>query len=536
MRTSYTPVYIVTGFLYSGKTTFLNMFFNRQKMIQKRLCIIQFEAGEAQIVDRHPNHDILYFSKKELELDKNNVVKQINEYLLSNNVDEIWVEWNGVTSFSTLQSLFFYVPSKSNSEDQFLGNLCKIQKVINIVDISKFEVILGKVGSPLIEQIANSDLVIARNFKAKSTNIKRTIHSINKGVKICPFKYMEKIDNLVYQKKLHPINGLCVSILLFMIFYSIFRRLFNTIVIPVDTTINIFLGILLQGLPFLMIGVILSSLIQVFISKELIEKKFPKGIGTGILFSIIAGFCLPVCDCASIPIFRSIVKKGVPLTSAIVFLLVAPIVNPVVILSTYVAFNGNIKIVFVRICLGIITSVLVGLVFAVWKPKGEILTSRIDNNLCNCGCFEGVEYITTLSDKISLFMRHSQMEFFNVGKFLMIGAFVSSCYQVFISNTIWIDKDANLYISIITMMLMAFFLSLCSSSDATVARSFATKFPVGSIMGFLVFGPMIDIKNVIMLSSGFSPKFIVRLAITTFLICFSIVSIFFSSGLGGYLL
>jgi len=115
MRASYTPVYVVTGFLYSGKTTFLNMFFNRLKMIQKRLCIIQFEAGEAQIVDRHLNHDILYFSKKELEIDKNNVVKQINEYLLSNKVDEIWVEWNGVTSFSTLQSLFLFVPSKSNS-------------------------------------------------------------------------------------------------------------------------------------------------------------------------------------------------------------------------------------------------------------------------------------------------------------------------------------------------------------------------------------------------------------------------------------
>jgi len=90
--------------------------------------------------------------------------------------------------------------------------------------------------------------------------------------------------------------------------------------------------------------------------------------------------------------------------------------------------------------------------------------------------------------------------------------------------------------AIIAMMLMAFFLSLCSSSDATVARSFANKLPVGSIIGFLVFGPMIDIKNIIMLSSGFSAKFIVKLALITFFICFSTVAIFFSTGLGGYLL
>ncbi|WP_027700788.1 permease [Metaclostridioides mangenotii] len=536
MRTSYIPVYIITGFLYSGKTTFLNQFFNRQKMLQKRLCIIQFEAGEVGIADKRLNHDVLYFSKKELEKDKNCVVRQIKEYLLNNDIDELWIEWNGVTSFSILQSMFLHVPSKSNQEDEYLCDLCNIQKVINIVDIAKFEAILGKVGSPLIEQMANSDIVMARNINKGFTSIKRTIHNINKGVKIYPLKSIKKIDNLVYKKKFHPINGLCSGILLFIVFYYVFRMLFNTMVIQVDTTINIFLGILLQGLPFLMIGVILSSLIQVFISKEWLEKKYPKRIGTGILFSIIAGFCLPVCDCASIPMFRSIVKKGVPLTSAIVFLLVAPIVNPVVILSTYVAFNGNIRIVLARVCLGTIIAVLVGIVFYVWKPRGEILLSSIDNNLCSCGCFEEIENITTLSDKIALFIRHSQMEFFNVGKFLMIGALISSSYQVFISNTLLIHKDTNSYISIITMMLMAFFLSLCSSSDATVARSFANKLPVGSIIGFLVFGPMIDIKNIIMLSSGFSVKFIVKLALITFFICFSTVAIFFSTGLGGNLL
>jgi len=83
------------------------------------------------------------------------------------------------------------------------------------------------------------------------------------------------------------------------------------------------------------------------------------------------------------------------------------------------------------------------------------------------------------------------------------------------------------------MMCMAFLLSLCSSSDAVVARSFATKFPLNAVMGFLVFGPMMDIKNVIMLSGGFSKPFVGRLMMTTFFVCFFVVFLFAHLGLGG---
>jgi uncharacterized membrane protein YraQ (UPF0718 family) len=83
----------------------------------------------------------------------------------------------------------------------------------------------------------------------------------------------------------------------------------------VNTVINVFLGIILQAVPFLLIGVLLSSAIQIFIPKEWIERRFPKSIGLGMVVAILGGFCLPVCDCTSIPVFRSLVKKGIPLRS-----------------------------------------------------------------------------------------------------------------------------------------------------------------------------------------------------------------------------
>jgi G3E family GTPase len=133
-----------------------------------------------------------------------------------------------VTSFSILQSMFFYVPSKSNPEDEYLCDLCKIQKVINIVDIAKFEAILGKVGSPLIEQMANSDIVMARNMNKEFTSIKRTIHNINKGVKIYPLKSIKKIDNLVYKLSSGFSAKFIVKLITFFICFSTVAIFFST--------------------------------------------------------------------------------------------------------------------------------------------------------------------------------------------------------------------------------------------------------------------------------------------------------------------
>ena len=159
----------------------------------------------------------------------------------------------------------------------------------------------------------------------------------------------------------------------------------------------------------------------------------------------------------------------------------------------------------------------------------------LDRLMCSCGCYEDVESIPTFSGKLGLFLRHSQAEFFSVGKYLVIGIFIATVFQVLGTGIFTAaQRGADLAMSIVIMMGMAFALSLCSSSDAVIARSFSRQFPMGAIMGFLVFGPMMDIKNVMMLSSGFSRRFIIRLLFTAFFVCFAVVFLFF--GLGGILL
>ncbi len=515
------PVYVVTGFLDAGKTTLLNNLLNRSDWHNFEILIVQFESGDEEFQSTSDSFTSLSFMKRDLEQQPALIMEKLLETINENQFDEIWIEWNGTVPFSLLQNMLL---------GSSIKKLCGIHKVINISDGENIESILGRTGASLPEQISNSDIAVIRSKNSSSSfkRIRKIMRDLNPNIYVCDFKSYDELYEHLFRHEKQPVAMFLLAILA-IIFLNItlnpFLELAN---IPVNTVINIFLGIILQALPFLMIGVLLSSFIQIFIPKSAIERRFPKSPGLGILTAIIGGFFLPVCDCASIPIFRSLVKKGVPVSAAVTFMIVSPIINPVVILSTYYAFNGDISIVLNRVCLGIISSVIIGFSFELVPAKKGILNGGVlDGLMCSCGCYEDTESITTVKKKLSLFLRHSQAEFFDVGKYLIIGTFVSSLFQVFGTGGFsQAQSGTAMAISIIVMMIMAFVLSLCSSSDAVVARSFINQFPMGAIMGFLIFGPMMDIKNVMMLSSGFSKNFIGRLLFITFISCFLTVFLF----------
>jgi uncharacterized membrane protein YraQ (UPF0718 family) len=520
------PVYVVTGFLDSGKTTFLNSLLSRQDWQDFNILVLQFETGEEELHSSYDNCEGMAFSKKALEQQPSEIVRQIYRRLEGSEFDEIWIEWNGVVPFFQLQSLLLH-PS--------LRKLCKIRKVMHIADAVNIENLLGKTGNALPEQIASSDFAILRNTRpaAAASRVRRLLAGVNPGIDVCEIKSYSALYELIYGRKENPVNYFFLVVILLVSLHYISGPVFDIFQIPMNAIMNVFLGIILQAVPFLLIGVLLSSAIQVFIPQRVIERRFPKSIGLGMLAAILSGFCLPVCDCASIPIFRSLVKKGIPLPVAITFMTATPVINPVVILSTYYAFSGNLAVVLLRVCFGIIAAVVIGLFFAVYPPKGRILSGgMLDRLMCGCGCFENAESIATLRGRAGLFLRHSQAEFFSVGKYLVVGTFIAAIIQVLgIGKFAVSQRGAGLAISIVLMMLTAFILSLCSSSDAVIARSFAMQFPMGAVMGFLVFGPMLDIKNVLMLSSGFSKRFIGKLLVTAFFVCFAVV--YLLSGLGG---
>lgn len=513
------PIYIITGFLDSGKTSLLNEIL--PKRAGRSPLVLQFESGEEDLVCQEPPIPCLKFRKRELEEASSDLAKQIAKAFAEHRPQEVWIEYNGMALFSQLYTILSSLPS--------FGGEYRVEKVIHTADYPLFMQTFGKTGAAPLEQLANADIVLAGNIKSEEEEkrLRRIAQSFDSNIRVFRREEKDALFQELFRQKSSLSSRLLLSGIGLAAVFLLFSKLLEDTSGKLNTVINVFLGITLQAFPFLLIGVLLSSLIQVFVSKATIERIFPKNLGTGILTAIFAGFFLPVCDCASIPIFRSLVRKGVPLPAAVAFMTATPVINPVVMLSTYYAFNGNLRVVFGRVILGILSAIAIGLLFYFFPARQtERFSQMADLSLCSCGCYDGSEESEGLRGKLFVFLRHSQIEFFNVGKYLLIGAMVTAILQTSLSRSFAATNAGGLAASVLLLMLMAFLLSLCSSSDAMIARGLAGRFPMPAIMGFLVFGPMMDVKNVILLSGYFSKKFILRLITVCAAVCFITVFLF----------
>ncbi len=295
----------------------------------------------------------------------------------------------------------------------------------------------------------------------------------------------------------------------------------------VENFATIFLSIILEALPFIIIGSIISSLIQVFISEETIAKIVPKNKIIGLFIASIMGIVFPVCECAIVPIVRRLIKKGVPLNIAITFMLAVPIVNPIVLASTYYAFYSMPIMVVLRGVMGLIGALVIGYLIG-WLEEGRnpLKESNKVASLhvgCSCGHDHSGhhhEHNHNHKSKIKEIIEHTSSELYDIGKFLILGAFIATVFQVFVSRSYILQLGTNKVYSVFAMIIFAYIISLCSEADAFIARTFLNQFTTGSIAAFLVLGPMIDIKNTLMLASGFKKRFILQLTLLIFAVSF----------------
>lgn len=222
---------------------------------------------------------------------------------------------------------------------------------------------------------------------------------------------------------------------------------------------------------------------------------------------MFAGIFFPVCECAIVPVMTRLVKKGVSMQIAITFMLSAPIINPIVITSTFYAFDFNFKWPLSRVCLGLLIALIVGLIMIIFQNKltmSPLETKDHDNKhehgqedahrhecSCNfhCDCNE-----KNTDSKSRTLLLHSSEEFFSVGKYLIIGAFITSMIQMIVPKSIFERLSMQSWLSLIIMMFLAFIFSACSTSDAFIAKSYISSFPERAVMGFMVYGPMMDLK------------------------------------------
>ena len=297
-----------------------------------------------------------------------------------------------------------------------------------------------------------------------------------------------------------------VAIFIYFFIFWDYKAFQSQITIPQDwLNVNtIFLSIVIEAIPFILLGVFVSSLIQIFVSEEMVKKYIPKNMIIAVLPAALLGAIFPVCECAIVPVVRRLIKKGMPLHVAFVFLACAPILNPVVAASTYFAFRSNTSILVGRMGLAFVLSMVIGLVLYLFFKNSDQLKHTSEDLIGT-----QTELPKTLNvNKLKATLYHASDEFFDMGKYLIIGAFIASLFQTFLDREILLNLGANEFTSPLVMMAFAFVLSLCSEADAFVAASFGNAFAPGALLAFLVYGPMLDLKNVILLFAYFRTKFV----------------------------
>ena len=289
----------------------------------------------------------------------------------------------------------------------------------------------------------------------------------------------------------------------------------------------IFTSIFFESLPFLLLGSLISSIIETYISNETICKFIPKNKILGAITGVFLGFFIPTCDCAVIPISKRLLKKKVPINVSISFMLASPIINPIVLLSTYNAFyKTNPEIFWYRLLLGIIISLLIGIIIDIIFNKKQVIRNSIIDDECCDSCkneFEDIleeNYKHNLKSDFLKICRHTAYDLFEVVKYLMFGCLLASLVQVLLPRTILLVFNENYFLSIIILMLFAYLISLCSTADSFVGKSLLLSFNKSSIIAYLLLGPMIDIKNTIVLLGNYKKKFVWTLISLIFIIIY----------------
>jgi hypothetical protein len=262
---------------------------------------------------------------------------------------------------------------------------------------------------------------------------------------------------------------------------------------------TIFVSVTLQALPFLVLGVVLSATISALVPPSWIAGAVPKNAAIAVPTAGIAGALLPGCECSSVPVASRLVSRGVPVGAGLTFLLAAPAINPIVMVSTAVAFPGRPEMVVARFVASLLTAVIVGYL---WTGFGR--PSWMEDRYVNH------DHGSTLDNFVST----ATADFLQAGGYLVAGAGMVASLQTLVPQSVLEHVGGSGAIAILTMAGLAVLLSVCSEADAFVAAGL-TQFSFTARLVFLVVGPMVDLKLIALQIGSFGRGFAVRFAPVT---------------------
>lgn len=270
------------------------------------------------------------------------------------------------------------------------------------------------------------------------------------------------------------------------------------------------ISVLIEAMPFVMLGVVLAVVVQVWLPERTLERVLPSRPVLRRLVLSSLGILIPVCECGNVPFARGLLQRGISPADALTFLVAAPIVNPIVIITTHAAFGWSDGILVARILGGLVIANLIGWVFSRHPDPQALLTGSFRMSCAVAATEPAGDSRTRRS------LAQVVVELRAVMPALVIGSALAGAVQVLIPRTALVAIGSNPVLSIVAMILLAVTVAICSNVDAFFALSLAAAFSPGSIVAFLLVGPIVDLKMLALLRTTFTTRTLV--VITTIVI------------------
>lgn len=298
----------------------------------------------------------------------------------------------------------------------------------------------------------------------------------------------------------------------------------------IDQFVVSFQSIVYEALPFVIIGALISGILEELLPQELFARMIPKNRSLAIAGSALLGLIFPMCECGIVPVMRRLLGKGLPLGCAVAYMLAAPIINPVVIASTWAAFSGDRsgidglsspQMVTLRCGMAFITAFIIGTVVNRVAKGGVTNLIKVPIKATSLPMAEGLESKRPWGERLSNIAQVALHDFIDITCFLVLGAMLAASLQTFeIVNKVSFLLS-NPWTATPIMMIVAVLLCLCSEADAFVAANMI-KVKLSGKIAFLVLGPMFDLKLLLMFTRVFKPRLILIMVALMVVIIFTL--------------
>ncbi|WP_448231900.1 permease [Microbacterium lacticum] len=281
------------------------------------------------------------------------------------------------------------------------------------------------------------------------------------------------------------------------------------------------ISVLIESMPFVILGVLLSIVVQVWVPPGMIERWMPRRAWARRMALSLLGMFVPVCECGNVPFARGLMMRGFTVPETLTFLIAAPIVNPIVIITTHQAFGFDDGILVVRLLGGFAVANLIGWLYSKHPDPDALVTERF---AASCELANDPDATRGL-DRGRRSLAQFVVELRAVMPALIIGSALAGAVQVLVPRSALLAIGSDPALSIVAMIALAMIVSICSNVDSFFALSFASTFTPGSIVAFLLVGPLVDVKMLALLRTTFRSKVLVGLVVIVVLFAVAVGSV-----------